>query len=64
VPLNIHFGKRTAVSDAELDFLAATTQFVPLEKGQGLGKFGCTEAGTRDTVRRRKQRDPAIKGVF
>jgi hypothetical protein len=61
VPLNIHFGKRTAVSDAELDFLAATTQFVTLEKGQGVETFGSTEAGTLDSARRLKH--PEVDAV-
>jgi arylsulfatase len=64
VPLNIHFGKADAMTDVELDFLARYTGFVTLEKRHGVQPHGSTEAGTLDTARRLKQRNPDIKVVF
>ncbi len=65
VPLNIHFGKRTAdVTDAEIDFLATHSRFIALEKSHGLAAHGSTEAGIADTARRIKLRNPDAKVLF
>ena len=65
VPVNIHFGKRGAdMTEAELDFIAAHSDFVTLEKGHGASAHGGTEAGIADTARRLKQRNPRIKVLF
>jgi hypothetical protein len=65
VPLNIHFGKRSAdLTDAEIDFLAAHSRLITLEKGHGAAVHGSTEAGIADTARRLKQRNPEVKVLF
>jgi dienelactone hydrolase len=65
VPLNLHFGKRTAdLTDAEIDFLARTSRFIVLEKGHGAAVHGSTEAGIADTARRLKARNPAVRVFF
>lgn len=65
VPLNLHFGKRGAdVTDAEIDFIAANSRFIALEKSHGAAVHGSTEAGIADTARRIKQRNPAAKVLF
>jgi hypothetical protein len=65
VPLYIHFGKRTGdLTDAEIDFLANHGRFIVLEKNHGATVHGSTEAGSADTVRRLKQRNPAINVLF
>lgn len=65
VPLYIHFGKRTgALTDEELDFLATHAEVVALEKSHGVIPHGSTEAGSADTARRLKQRNPAVKVLF
>lgn len=65
VPLNLHFGKRTGdMTDAEIDFLAAHSRFIVLEKGHGAAVHGSTEAGIAETARRLKRRQPAIKVLF
>jgi hypothetical protein len=64
VPLNLHFGKRGEMTDAELDFIAAHSSFVVLEKMHGIDAHGSTEAGIAATARRLKQRNPRIKVFF
>jgi dienelactone hydrolase len=64
VPLNLHFVKRGALTEAELDFVARQSRFIVLEKGHGLEAHGSTEAGIADTARRLKQRNPESKVLF
>ncbi|MGB7323491.1 MAG: putative glycoside hydrolase, partial [Rubripirellula sp.] len=65
VPLNIHFGKRTAdVTDDEIDFLASHSRFIVLEKSHGARVHGSTEAGIADTARRIVARNPDAKVLF
>jgi hypothetical protein len=42
VPVNIHFGKRGQMTDAELDFIASQSEFVALEKSHGVDVHGST----------------------
>jgi hypothetical protein len=65
VPLNLHFGKRTAdLTDAEVDFVARHSNLIALEKGHGATPHGSTEAGIADSARRIKQRNPDAKVLF
>ncbi|MEO6244453.1 MAG: putative glycoside hydrolase, partial [Opitutaceae bacterium] len=65
VPLNLHFGKRSAdMTEAEINFVADHSRFVALEKSHGVVAHGSTEAGISDTARRLKQRNPAVKVLF
>lgn len=64
VPLNIHFGKRSEMTDAELDFIATHSGLVVLEKSHGVEAHGSTEKGIADTARRLKQRNPGIRVLF
>jgi hypothetical protein len=64
VPVNIHFGKRGQMTDAELDFIASHSEFVALEKSHGVRAHGSTERGIADTARQLKQRNPRVKVLF
>ncbi|MDB4385167.1 putative glycoside hydrolase family 15 protein [Opitutaceae bacterium] len=65
VPLNIHFGKRTSdMTDAEIEFVAKHGNLVALEKGHGASAHGSTEAGSVDTARRIKAKNPKVKVLF
>lgn len=65
VPLNLHFGKRTAdLTDAEIDFIARRSTLIALEKSHGVTPHGSTEVGIADSARRITQRNPAAKVLF
>jgi len=65
VPLNLHFGKRTAdLTDAEIDFIARRSALIALEKSHGVTPHGSTEAGIADSARRITQRNPDAKVLF
>ena len=65
VPLNLHFGKRTAdLTDAEVNFIASHSSLIALEKSHGVTPHGSTEAGIADSARRITQRNPAAKVLF
>ncbi len=65
VPLNLHFGKRTAdLTDAEVDFVARHSTLIALEKSHGVTPHGSTEAGIADSARRITQRNPHAKVLF
>ncbi|MDP3069428.1 MAG: putative glycoside hydrolase [Opitutaceae bacterium] len=65
VPLNLHFGKRTAdLTDAEIDFVARHSTLIALEKSHGVSAHGSTEAGIADSARRIVQGNPAAKVLF
>ena len=65
VPLNLHFGKRTAdLADAEIDFIASHSTLIALEKSHGVTPHGSTEAGIADSARRIMQRNPNAKVLF
>jgi dienelactone hydrolase len=65
VPLNLHFGKRSAdLTDAEVNFVASHSNLIALEKSHGLAEHGSTEAGIADSARRIIQRNPAAKVLF
>lgn len=65
VPVYLHFGKRhAAMTPAELDFVAAHSPFVALEKSHGVVPHGSTEAGIAHTARELKRRNPRIKVLF
>ena len=64
VPVNIHFGKRRQMTDAELDFIAAHSEFVVLEQSHGIEPHGSTEKGIADTARRLKEHNPRFRVLF
>jgi dienelactone hydrolase len=65
VPLNLHFGKRSAdLTDAEIDFIARRSALIALEKSHGVTPHGSTEAGIADSARRITQRNPDAKVLF
>jgi hypothetical protein len=64
VPVNIHFGKRDQMTDAELDFIARHSNFVALEKSHGAEAHGSTERGIAETARQLKRRNPRVKVLF
>jgi hypothetical protein len=64
VPLNIHFGKQSEMTDAEIAFVASHSEFVVLEKSHGVGAHGSTEKGVFDTAWRLKQRNPRVRVLF
>jgi dienelactone hydrolase len=65
VPLNLHFGKRSAdLTDAEVGFIASHSTLIALEKSHGVTPHGSTEAGIADSARRITQRNPDAKVLF
>jgi hypothetical protein len=64
VPVNIHFGKRGEMTDAEIDFVASHSEFVTLEKSHSVDAHGSTEKGIAVTAARLKQRNPRVKVLF
>jgi dienelactone hydrolase len=65
VPLNLHFGKRSAdLTAAEVDFIASHSTLIALEKSHGVTPHGSTEAGIADSARRITQRNPDAKVLF
>ena len=64
VPLNIHFGKRTEMTDPEIAFVARHSELVALEKMHGIEAYGSTEKGIAATARQLKQRNPRVKVLF
>lgn len=65
VPLNLHFGKRTAdLTDDEIDFVARHSNLIALEKSHGISAHGSTEAGIADSARRIVQRNPRARVLF
>jgi len=65
VPLNLHFGKRSADLTAdEVDFIASHSTLIALEKSHGVTPHGSTEAGIADSARRITQRNPDAKVLF
>jgi len=64
VPVNIHFGKRGQMTDAELDFIASQSEFVALEKSHGVDVHGSTERGIAETAHQLKRRNPRVKVLF
>ena len=65
VPLNLHFGKRTAdLTDEEIAFVARHSNLIALEKSHGVSAHGSTEAGIADSARRITQRNPRARVLF
>ena len=65
VPLNLHFGKRTAdLTEDEIDFVARHSNLIALEKSHGVSAHGSTEAGIADSARRIVQRNPRARVLF
>jgi hypothetical protein len=64
IPVYLHFGKRTALTDEELKFVAETSNFVCLEKGHGSEDSGSTEKGIARDAKRLKELSPGIKVLF
>ena len=64
VPVNIHFGKRSEMTDDEIAFVASHSELVTLEKSHGVEAHGSTEKGTAATAARLKQRNQRVKVLF
>jgi hypothetical protein len=64
VPVNIHFGKRSEMTDDEIAFVASHSELVTLEKSHGVEAHGSTEKGTAATAVRLKQRNQRVKVLF
>jgi len=65
VPVYIHFGKSGgALTDDEVRFVARTSNFVCLEKGHAVKRFGSTEKGTAYDAKRLKAANPKMKVLF
>ena len=65
IPVYIHFGKsKAALTDAEVAFVAATSDFVCLEKGHARLQFGSTEAGISNDAARLKAANPGMKILY
>lgn len=65
VPVYIHFGKSSGpLTDEEIRFVAATSNFVCLEKGHGRDRFGSTEKGIAYDARRLKAANSSLKVLF
>lgn len=61
VPVYQDFGKSSGdFTNAEAQFLAAHYDFISLEKGQGLQKYGSTEAGAAAAARQLKAINPRM----
>ena len=64
VPVFIHFGKNDGLTEEELRFVAAHTDFVCLEKGHGYLKYGSTEKGIEADAAALKRLNPEIRVLF
>lgn len=64
VPVCIHFGKRSALTDEELRFVASHSDLVCLEKGHGLETYGSTEKGIEHDAIKLKTLNPKMKVIF
>jgi hypothetical protein len=64
VPVNIHFGKRSEMTDDEIAFVASHSELVTIEKSHGVEAHGSTEKGTAATAARLKQRNQRVKVLF
>jgi hypothetical protein len=65
VPLNLHFGKRTAdLTEDEIDFVTRHSNLIALEKSHGVSAHGSTEAGIADSARRIMLRNPRARVLF
>jgi len=65
VPVYIHFGKSGgALTDEEVKFVARTSNFVCLEKGHAVKRFGSTEKGIAFDAKRLKAANPKMKVLF
>ena len=64
VPVYIHFGKNTGLTDDEISFVATHSDLVCLEKGHGSTPHGSTEAGIEFDVLRLKAINPELKLIY
>jgi len=65
VPVYIHLGKSSGpLTKQELHFIARTSNFVCLEKGHGLRRFGSTEKGIAHDARLLKALNNKMKVLF
>ncbi len=65
VPIYIHFGKTAGpLTEAELRFVARTSNFVCFEKGHAARRLGSTEKGIAHDARRLKALNPRMKVLF
>lgn len=64
-PVYGHLGKSPDdFTPAELDFLAGHFDFITIEKGQAVRKYGQTEEGIYEAARQLKRRNPRMKVLF
>jgi hypothetical protein len=60
-----HLGKSEGdFTSDELDFLAANSNFICIEKGQAVKTRGCTEEGIYEAARQLKRRNPKVRVLF
>jgi hypothetical protein len=64
VPVYLHFGKRTALTEEELEFVAAHSDFICFEKGHGSLTHGSTEKGIEADAVAIKKLNPKAKVIF
>ena len=64
VPVYIHVGKTSGLSDDEIDFVATHSDFVCLEKGHGASIHGSSEKGIEHDAARLKKANPRMKVIY
>jgi len=64
VPLYIHVGKNGGFTDEEIEFVAARSNFVCLEKGHGASLHGGTEKGIEHDAARLKAANSKMKVIY
>jgi hypothetical protein len=64
IPVSRHFGKRTALTEQEPQFVAETSNFACLDQRHGRDDSGSTENGIAHGATRLKELNPDIKVLF
>ncbi|MCX7013932.1 MAG: putative glycoside hydrolase [Candidatus Sumerlaeota bacterium] len=64
VPVYLHFGSKTLLSDEDLKTVARLTNFICLEKAHGRDSVGLAEQGIAADAAKLKQLNPRIKVLF
>lgn len=64
VPVYIHFGKSSALTKEELEFVARHSDFICFEKGHGAQTHGSTEKGIEADAAAIKKLNPKAKVIF
>jgi len=60
----IHIGGKRELTDKEIEFLAAHSDFICLSYGLAADKYGSTEKGIENTAQKLKRLNPEIKLIF